>query len=40
MLFRSRDLAVAVQQKRKVTVAELQATVTELKTLAKKVSDL
>jgi len=35
-----RDLAVAVQQKRKVTVAELQATVTELKTLAKKVSDL
>lgn len=35
-----RDLAVAVKQKRKVSVAELQTTITELKALAKKVSDL
>ena len=35
-----RDLAVAVKQKRKVTVAELQTTITELKSLAKKVSEL
>ena len=35
-----RDLAVAVQQKRKVSVAELQGPITELKSLAKKVSDL
>ena len=35
-----RDLAVAVKQKRKVTVAELQATISELKSLAKKVSEL
>ena len=35
-----RDLAVAVKQKRKVTVAELQATITELKSHAKKVSEL
>lgn len=35
-----RDLAVAVKQKRKVTVPELQATITELKSLAKKVSEL
>lgn len=35
-----RDLAVAVKQKRKVSVAELQTTITELKALSKKVSDL
>ena len=35
-----RDLAVAVKQKRKVTVAELQATISELKSLSKKVSEL
>lgn len=35
-----RDLALAVKQKRKVTVAELQITITELKSLVKKVSEL
>jgi len=35
-----RDLAVAVKQKRKVTVVELQATISELKSLSKKVSEL
>lgn len=35
-----RDLAAAVRDKRQVSVANLQATVTELKTLAKKVSEL
>jgi hypothetical protein len=31
---------VAVRQKRQVSVAELQSTITELKTLVKKVSDM
>jgi len=35
-----RDLAAAVKEKRKVNVAELEATVTELKALVKKVRDL
>lgn len=35
-----RDLATAVREKRKVTVAELQTTVADLKALAKKVSEL
>lgn len=35
-----RDLAAAVREKRKVSVAELQTTVADLKALAKKVSEL
>lgn len=35
-----RDLAVAVKHKRKVSVVELQTTITELKSLSKKVSEL
>jgi hypothetical protein len=35
-----RDLAAAVKEKRKVSVAELQTTVADLKALAKKVSEL